>query len=123
MKTLKIISFIFITITFSSCYFLDYVIPEEYLTEDEPINTRYIWISHPSGIQCEVTFFNSLDQAIKSVTRYGINIYDSRISNYSHTTKCRTPTGTYYKLRIKYEDFGRLYGSLWKNTSNDIVSY
>ncbi len=120
MKTLKIISFVLITITFSSCYFLDRFIPEEYIVYEEPTHIKYIWISHPAGIQCEVTYFSSLENAIKSVTRYGIKVYDSRIVNYQKPIKCGTPTGTYYKLKINREGSGRLRGTTWMNNKGSV---
>ena len=113
MKALKIISLLLITITFSCCYFLDRFIPEEYIAYEEPTHIKYIWISHPAGIQCEVTYFSSLENAIKSVTRYGIKVYDARIVTYQKPIKCGTPTSIYYNLRIEQEDVSRLQGTTW----------
>ena len=114
MKTLKIISFVLITITFSSCYFLDRFIPEEYFAYEEPTYIKSIWISHPAAIQCEVTYFYSLEYAKNSMRQYGIEVYNAKTMYSTKTTKCGLPTGTYYNLRIRYEDFGKLYGTLWK---------
>ncbi len=118
MKHIKIISLVLITMTFSSCYFLDYVIPEEYFAEEEPAKIYYIWISHPAVIQCEVRFYNSLEHAKESVGQYGIEVYDSKSNYFIKPTKCGTPTGTSYQLKIKYEDYKRLYGTGWRNLNS-----
>lgn len=128
MKTLKIISLVFITITFSSCYFLDRFIPEEYFAEDDHTNQKhyteikqtehseYVWISHISGIQCEISFFSNLNQAIVSLKDLGVISYDSNVYHGASRAVCGSSTGTLYYAKIKSKDLRRIKNTMWRMT-------
>ena len=122
MKALKIISFVLIGITFSSCYFLDRFIPEEYFAEDEgieknniriDITSEYVWISHSTGIQCEVKYFPSFDFAIKTLENMGIRIYDSKVNGGATCMACGCPTGMFYSAKIKSTDLYKRNNTIW----------
>ena len=117
MKTLKILSFVLITISFSSCYFLDRFIPEEYFAEESNndyeykthvIYDEYVWISHISGSQCEISFFSNLNQAIAFLKDSGIASYKSNIYHGPSHAACGSSTGTLYFAKIKSEDLWRI---------------
>ena len=76
MKSLKILIIILISYTFSDCYFLDFVIPEEYFTEEANVGgnyynsqypeiySEYVWIIHIPKQSDNKNYFSSLTNAV-----------------------------------------------------------
>ena len=122
LKTLLLITIIFI---FSGCYFLDYVIPEEYFADDGyKIEDRssYVWISHPADVECEGMFFHSLQGAENYLKNRGIRIYDSYEKHNAFKTKYSNPYSLIYYVKIHRNvlDLAHRYG--WAKRAS-VVSY
>ena len=107
MKTLKILILILITFTFSECYFLDYVIPEEYFAEDQQNDaySNFVWISYPADLQFEGRYFHSLEGAGNSLKNRGITVYDSKIVLRPQNINYGYPTRTIYYVKVNKTDY------------------
>lgn len=122
MKLLKILFLITATFIFSGCYFLDYVIPEEYIATDDyyfeaedyyGYNPNFIWISHPVGIQCKNNFFSSLEEAEKYLNNNEIFTFDSYKKISSQRKKCGFPTELRYYFEIMNYDVSKAISLGW----------
>ena len=115
MKAIKLLISALVITTFSSCYFLDYVIPEEYFA-DEPESYSYpyyVWISHPAGIQCEGLFFHSLAGAENFLKNRSISIYGSKTTQKPQEKICGYPTETWYYIKINKNDISLAVSEGW----------
>ena len=106
MKTLKISLIILIALYFSSCYFLDNVIPEEYFAEDQQSDaySNLIWISYPADLQFEGRYFHSLEGAGNSLKNRGITVYDSKIVLRPQNIYYGYPARTIYYVKVNKTD-------------------
>lgn len=104
MKLIKALFLITVTFIFSGCYFLDYVIPEEYFADEYEDNSSFMWLYHPAGIQCERTFFHSLQGAKNSLESRGVKIFDSKTILKPQRVICGNPTETFYYVKINGKD-------------------
>lgn len=107
MKTLRISLIILITFTFSSCYFLDNVIPEEYFTEDQQSEaySNFLWISYPADLKFEGRYFHSLEGAGNSLENRGITVYDSKIVLRPQNIYYGYPTRKIYYVKVNKTDY------------------
>ena len=106
MKLLKTLFLILLTFTFSGCYFLDYVIPEEYFADDQQSNayTNFVWISYPADLQFEGRYFHSLEGAGNSLKNRGITVYDSKIVLRPLNIYYGYPARTIYYVKVNKTD-------------------
>ena len=129
MKLLKTLFLIMVTFIFSGCYFLDYVIPEEYFAEEGyyyeeesqfDYKSPYVWISHPVGIQCGGKYFISLEEAEEYLNNIGISTYDSYKKKSSQRNKCGFPTELRYYFEIMYYDVNTAISFGWSSSCRKI---
>ena len=115
MKLLKTLFLITATFIFSGCYFLDYVIPEEYFAVEETVEedyskiyTEYIWIIHSNN-------YNSLNNVVSSLESLGIIVYDIRKLGiaYKYEFKNKSNRKVAYSAKIKSADLHKLLNTNW----------
>ena len=130
MKLLKTLLLISVTFIFSGCYFLDYVIPEEYIATDDyyfeeedyyDYNPKFIWISHPIGIQCGNKFFSSLEEAERYLNNNEIFTFDSYEKISSQRKKCGFPTELRYYFEIMNYDVRKAISLGWASPYRRVV--
>ncbi len=117
MKTLILITSIFlISFIFSSCHLLDYIIPEEYIVEDDNCKkySEFVWVSHTSGVQCGIIYFSTLESAVTSLKLFDINVYSSYSRDYIMECECGKPMRTFHYAKIKSKDLEKAIWDGWR---------
>jgi hypothetical protein len=72
-----------------------------------------IWVSRPSGIQCEVTYYNNAIEALNHLQNAGITVLEMKVLEYMVVAVCGTPTGTIYQALIYQEDLEKAIDLGW----------
>jgi hypothetical protein len=72
-----------------------------------------VWVSRPSGIQCEVTYYNNAIEALQHLQNAGITVLEMQVLEFMVITLCGTPTGTLYRALIYEEDLERANAIGW----------
>jgi hypothetical protein len=72
-----------------------------------------VWVSRASGIQCEVTYYNTALEAIQDLNNAGITTYQFEVLNYVVITLCGTPTGTVYRALIDTVNIDKAHAIGW----------
>ena len=136
MKSLKILIIILISFTFSDCYFLDYVIPEEYFAEEANVGenyynsqypeiySEYVWIIHIPIQSDNKNYFSSLTNAINSLKKLGVTVFDAREYDIAHRNINinKSKKKVRYSAKIKSADLHKLLYTNWQfwyNTKNN----
>ncbi|MBN1697615.1 MAG: hypothetical protein JW881_08890 [Spirochaetales bacterium] len=83
---------------------------------DEPAPTALpseVWVARPSGIQCEVTYYENAMEARDHLESAGITVLNMRVATYPVITLCGVPTGTVYEALIRTEDLEKAEALGW----------
>lgn len=73
-----------------------------------------VTVSHISGIQCEITYFNSAAEALAHLQNNGITVYEMKVQSLVVITLCGVPSGTTYIATISETDYEKAKALGWQ---------
>ena len=128
MKLLKTLFLIMVTFIFSGCYFLDYVIPEEYFADEANVDknyynsqnpeiySEYVWIIHIPKLSDNKNYFSSLTSAVNSLKKLGVTVFDAREYDIVHKNINinKSKKKVRYSAKIKSADLHKLLYTNWQ---------
>jgi hypothetical protein len=72
-----------------------------------------VWVSRPSGIQCEVTYYSSVMEALQHLQNAGITVLEMKVLEMMVIALCGSPTGTIFQALIYQEDLEKAIALGW----------
>jgi len=79
-----------------------------------------VWILRPLGIQCEDETqpgYADLDETVETLTRAGITVLASEVTNLMVTAVCGAPTSAHYRVQIDPADLDQALAMGWSRES------
>lgn len=102
---------------------------EPYSEMDDNISAGFdkdntTWIIHPKGINCEVTYFNNLDDAKAYLSSNNIFVlYSKSLTYYNQDNSiCGQVSNVYFGAIIKNEDLNKARQLGWKTPNQGIAT-
>ncbi|MBN2535721.1 MAG: hypothetical protein JXB88_22775 [Spirochaetales bacterium] len=82
-------------------------------TPETTIVPGTLWISHVSGIQCEVTYYESVEDARDYLEGNGITVLETDVEHFAVVTLCGMLSGIFYKALIYEYDLEKALDLGW----------